>query len=55
MSDDEGAPAVGPFLTAGVVLLVLFAVAMFAVGEYLIAGVTFLTLTFAIYLRETLT
>lgn len=36
-----------------IVILLVFAVAMFAMGEYLIAGVTFLSLTFAIYLRET--
>ena len=54
MSDVEKGPPVRAFLTAGAGLLALFAIAMFALGEYLIAGVTFLTLTFAIYLRETL-
>lgn len=52
MSDDEPLD-VERVLTILIVLLLVFAVAMFVFGEFLVAGVTFLSLTFAIYLRET--
>lgn len=36
------------------VVLLLFAVGMVVMGEFLVAGVTFLGLTLVIYLRETM-
>lgn len=53
MRGTDGPIDVERVLTAFIVLLFLFAVGMFLLGEYLIAGVTFLSLTFALYLRET--
>lgn len=53
MADGNESIEVERVLTGLVVLLFLFAVAMFLLGEYLVAGVTFLSLTFALYLRET--
>lgn len=53
MSDEEVPLDVQRVLSVLVVLLLLFATAMFVLGEYLVAGVTFLSLTFALYLRET--
>lgn len=40
-------------LTVFTVVLILFAMAMVVIGEYAVAGVTFLGITFVIYLRET--
>lgn len=53
MSDSDEPLDVTRVLTVLIVLLLVFAAAMFLLGEYLVAGVTFLSLTFAIYLRET--
>lgn len=53
MSDENEPIDVVGVLTGLTVLLFFFAVAMFLLGEYLVAGVTFLSLTFALYLRET--
>lgn len=53
MSDEDEPLDVERVLTILIVLLLLFAIAMFVLGEFLVAGVTFLSLTFAIYLRET--
>lgn len=52
MSETEAPMNVERVLTVLIVVLLVFAVAMFVLGELLIAGVTFLSLTFAIYLRE---
>lgn len=52
MSETEAPMNVERVLTVLIVVLFVFAVAMFVLGELLIAGVTFLSLTFAIYLRE---
>ena len=52
MSDEGERLDVKRGLTALIVILLLFAVSMVAIGEYLVAGVTFLSITFAIYLRE---
>lgn len=40
-------------LTVFLVVLLLFAVVMVLIGEFAVAGVTFLGLTLVIYLRET--
>lgn len=53
MSETEEPLNVERVLTILIVLLFIFATAMFVLGELLVAGVTFLSLTFAIYLRET--
>lgn len=53
MSDEDESIGVGQVLTVLVVFLFLFAAGMFVLGEYLVAGVTFLSLSFALYLRET--
>lgn len=53
MSDSEADSRAKRALTAFLVVLLLFAVAMVLFGEYLVAGVTFLGVTFVIYLRET--
>lgn len=53
MSDSDEPLDVRRILTVLIVVLLLFASAMFLLGEFLVAGVTFLSLTFAIYLRET--
>lgn len=53
MSDEDESIDVERVLTIFIVILLIFAVAMFLFGELLVAGVTFLSLTFAIYLRET--
>lgn len=52
MSSEDTQSTVQRGLTVAIVVLLLFAIAMFVLGEYLFAGVTFLSLTFAIYLRE---
>lgn len=53
MSGDGDQLDVRRVLTILIVLLLAFGLAMFVIGEYLVAGVTFLSLTFAIYMRET--
>lgn len=53
MSSEDEPLDVARGLTILSVLLFFFAVVMFVLGEYLVAGVTFLSLTFALYLRET--
>lgn len=53
MSDSDEPLDVRRVLTVLIGVLLVFAVVMFLFGEYLVAGVTFLSLTFAIYLRET--
>lgn len=53
MSDSDEPLDVRRVLTVLIAVLLVFAAAMFVLGEYLVAGVTFLSLTFAIYLRET--
>lgn len=55
MTDSAASVGVQRLLTVAIVLLVLFALAMVLLGEYLAAGVTFLSVTFAIFLRETQT
>ena len=52
MSDEGERSTVKRGLTILIVILLLFAVGMVVLGEYLVAGVTFLSITFAIYLRE---
>lgn len=53
MSESDDAERAGQILKWFTVVLLLFAVAMVVLGEFLVAGVTFLGLTFVIYLRET--
>lgn len=53
MSDADERLDVERVLTILIVLLFVFAIAMFVLGEFLVAGVSFLSLTFAIYFRET--
>ena len=54
MDDEVAGLPIRQLLTGALAVLVLFATAMFLLGEFLIAGVTFLTITFVIYLRETM-
>jgi hypothetical protein len=52
--EEEGEPLdVRRVLSILIVLLLLAAAFMFVLGELLVAGVMMLSLTFAIYLRET--
>lgn len=53
MSEASGNPRARQVLTAFLLVLAVFAMAMVVIGEYAIAGVTFLAVTFVIYLRET--
>lgn len=53
MSDADERLDVERVLTILIVLLFVFAIGMFVLGEFLVAGVSFLSLTFAIYFRET--
>ena len=54
MSEEAEEPLdVRRVLSILIVLLLLAAVFMFVIGELLVAGVMMLSLTFAIYLRET--
>lgn len=53
MSDADRNPQARRVLTGFTVVLLLFAVVMVLLGEFLVAGVTFLGLTLVLYLRET--
>ena len=56
MSEDDEAgrnPRGKQVLTVFLVVLLLFAAAMAVLGQYAVAGVTFLGITFVLYLRET--
>lgn len=52
MSEADDPIDVRRVLSILIVILSVFAVAMLVLGELLVAGVSFLSLTFAIYMRE---
>lgn len=52
MNEADGTSGSKRVLTVFAGILLIFAVAMVLVGEFLLAGVTFLGLAFALYLRE---
>ena len=53
MTDEDEALDIERVLSILIVLLLVAAAFMVIIGELLVAGVMFLSLTFAIYLRET--
>lgn len=53
MSDEDDGSQAKRLLTGFLVILLLFAIVMVVIGEFAVAGVTFLGLTFVLYLRET--
>lgn len=55
MKDPAPSVDVRRLLNIAIALLLLFAVGMVLLGDFLVAGVTFLLVTFAIYFRETQT